>query len=59
LQLPADSPWLQGLVPADRFYGAAPEVKKTLQAQVAANALELARHGLLKAPFYLITTTPI
>jgi hypothetical protein len=40
-------------VPADRFFGAAPEVKKTLQARVAANALELARNGLPKAPFYL------
>jgi len=43
----------EGLVPADRFFGAAPEVKKTLQARVAVNALELARTGLPKAPFYL------
>ena len=43
----------EGLVPADRYFGAAPEVKKTLQARVAANALELARNGLPKAPFYL------
>jgi transposase InsO family protein len=42
-----------GLVPADRFFGAAAEVKKTLQARVAANALELARHGVPKKPFYL------
>jgi transposase InsO family protein len=42
-----------GLVPADRFFGAASEVKKTLQARVAANALELARHGLPRKPFYL------
>jgi transposase InsO family protein len=42
-----------GLAPADRFFGAASEVKKTLQAQVAANALELARNGLPKKPFYL------
>jgi hypothetical protein len=42
-----------GLVPADRFFGAAPEVKKTLQARVAANALELARNGVPKKPFYL------
>src|SRR5262249_13642952 len=41
------------LVPADRFFGAAPEVLKTLRARVAANALELARQGLPKAPFYL------
>lgn len=43
----------KGLVPADRFFGAAPEVLKTLQARVAANALGLARHGLPKNPFYL------
>ena len=42
-----------GLVPADRFFGAAPEVLRTLQARVAANALELARHGLPREPFYL------
>jgi transposase InsO family protein len=42
-----------GLVPADRFFGAAPEVLKTLQARVAANAAELARQGLPRAPFYL------
>jgi len=40
-------------VPADRFFGAASEVKKTLAARVQANALELARDGLPKAPFYL------
>jgi transposase InsO family protein len=43
----------EGLVPADRFFGAASEVKKTLQARVAANALELARNGVPKKPFYL------
>jgi hypothetical protein len=42
-----------GLVPADRYFGAASEVKKTLQARVAANALELARQGTPKTPFYL------
>ena len=42
-----------GLVPADRYFGAAPEVRRTLQARVAANALELARSGVPKAPFYL------
>lgn len=42
-----------GLAPADRFFGAAAAVKKTLQARVAANALELARHGVPKKPFYL------
>jgi transposase InsO family protein len=42
-----------GLVPADRFFGAAPEVLRTLTERVAANALELARHGVPKTPFYL------
>jgi hypothetical protein len=44
---------IDGVVPADRFFGVASEVKKTLQARVAANALELARHGVPKKPFYL------
>jgi transposase InsO family protein len=44
---------IDGLVPADRFFGAATEVRRTLQERVAANALELARHGLPKTPFYL------
>jgi transposase InsO family protein len=44
---------VDGLVPADRFFGSALEVRNTLQARVAANALELARQGAPKAPFYL------
>jgi hypothetical protein len=44
---------IDGLVPADRFFGAVSEVRRTLQARVAAGALELARNGLPKAPFYL------
>jgi Integrase core domain len=44
---------IEGLVPADRFFGAAPEVLQTLKARVAANALELARHGRPSNPFYL------
>ena len=44
---------LDGLAPADRFFGAASEVRRTLAARVAANALELARHGVPKTPFYL------
>jgi len=43
----------EGLVPADRYFGAAPEVKKALQARVAANALTLARQGVPRAPLYL------
>jgi transposase InsO family protein len=42
-----------GLVPADRFFHAAPEVLKTLRERVDANALELARHGVPKPPLYL------
>jgi transposase InsO family protein len=44
---------LDGLVPADGYFAVAPEVRKTLEARVAANALDLACHGLPKAPFYL------
>jgi len=44
---------VDGLVPADRFFGAAPEVLKTLRQRVAANSLDLARHGVPKQPFYL------
>jgi len=44
---------IDGLTPADRFFGAAEEVKRTLAARVAANALELSRQGVPKAPFYL------
>jgi len=42
-----------GLVPADRYFAAAPEVLRTLNERVAANALELARAGVPRAPFYL------
>jgi transposase InsO family protein len=42
-----------GLTPADRYFGAAPEVLRTLKERVASNALELAREGIPKAPFYL------
>src|SRR5438132_7645991 len=44
---------IDGLVPADRYFGAAAEVKAALQARVAANALTLARQGVPKAPLYL------
>jgi transposase InsO family protein len=44
---------IEGLVPADRFFHAAPEVLKTLKQRVAENARELARHGVPKKPFYL------
>jgi transposase InsO family protein len=44
---------INGLVPADRFFGAASEVLQTLRNRVAANALELARNGVPNAPFYV------
>lgn len=44
---------IDGLVPADRYFGAAPEVLRTLRARVAANALELARQGVPRQPLYL------
>jgi transposase InsO family protein len=44
---------LDGLMPADRYFGAGSEVLATLKKRVAANALELARHGVPRKPFYL------
>src|SRR5260370_6038378 len=44
---------IDGLAPADRFFGAASEVRRTLQARPAAQPLELARQGIPKTPFYL------
>ena len=44
---------IDGLVPADRFFGAAPTVRAAVQERVAANALELAKNGVPKEPFYL------
>lgn len=44
---------IDNLVPADRFFGAAPTVRASIQTRVAENALELARNGVPKAPFYL------
>ena len=42
-----------GLVPADRFFHAAPEVKQSIQDRISANALDIARHGEPKEPFYM------
>jgi transposase InsO family protein len=44
---------IDGLVPADRFFAAAPQVLLTLKERVAQNAAELARDGLPRKPFYL------
>ena len=43
---------IDGLVPADRYFGAAVQVKQALQARVASNALALARDGVPKAPLW-------
>jgi hypothetical protein len=40
-------------VPADRYFSSAPQVRQALAERVAGNALELARNGVPKAPFYL------
>jgi len=44
---------LEGATPADRFFSAAPTVLQTLRERVAANALELARQGTPRPPFYV------
>jgi len=44
---------IEGLVPADRFFAAAPQVRETLQARVAANAQDLAVQGTPRKSFYL------
>ena len=40
-------------MPADRYFSAASEVRKTLEERVARNALDLARHGEPRKNFYL------
>lgn len=44
---------IDGLTPADRFFHAAPDMLRMLKERVSANALELARHGAAKKPFYV------
>ena len=44
---------IDSLAPADRYFGAAPDMLRALRAQVAANALELARNGVPRPPFYV------
>jgi transposase InsO family protein len=44
---------IDGMVPADRYFAAAPEVRTTLTARVAKNAEDLARNGVPRKPFYL------
>ena len=44
---------LGGLVPADRYFSAAPQVLETLRKRVEANALDVARHGTPRQSVYL------
>jgi transposase InsO family protein len=44
---------IEGLVPADRYFAATPQVRETLQARVAAQAYDLAVHGTPRKTFYL------
>ncbi len=44
---------IDGLIPADRFFDAEAEVRQAMEARVAQNALDLARHGEPRQPFYL------
>jgi transposase InsO family protein len=45
---------IAGLVPADRFFRAAPQVRAAVEAGVKANALRLAREQAPRKPFYLV-----
>lgn len=44
---------IDGLVPADRFFGVGSEVREMLEREVSKNALELARAGKVNKPFYM------
>ena len=44
---------LDGMVPADRYFAAAPQVRELQKARIAENAIELARHGVPKTPLYI------
>ena len=44
---------LEGLTPADRYFEAAPTVLQMLKERVASNALDLARQGVPRSPFYV------
>jgi len=43
-----------GLVPADRFFRAAPQVREAIERGVASNAMALARQRPVRQPFYLV-----
>jgi len=45
---------IEGLCPADRYFEIASELRKTIQAGIKDNLLELALRGQPKAPFYMV-----
>lgn len=45
---------IEGLCPADRFFEVAGEVRKTIEAGIQENLLEMALRGQPKAPFYMV-----
>jgi len=45
---------IEGLCPADRFFEIASELRKTIQAGIQENLLEMALRGEPKAPFYMV-----
>lgn len=44
---------IDGMFPADRFFSSDSTIRKTIEERVEANALEIARHGTPRKPFYL------
>jgi transposase InsO family protein len=45
---------LQGLVPADRYFRAAPQVRAAVEAAVEENAVRLSQEQPLQKPFYIV-----
>jgi transposase InsO family protein len=45
---------LEGLVPADRFFRAAPQVRAAIERNVADNAMRMAHEQPTRKPFYLV-----
>ena len=45
---------IEGAVPADRFFRAAPQVRAVIEKGVAENALALAQERPRRKPFYLV-----
>src|SRR5881628_1687893 len=45
---------IEGLCPADRFFEIQSELRKTMEAGIAENLLEMALRGQPKAPFYMV-----